>query len=106
MYSHGIGLGIHLTRCLATQPTRIPDFVKLMPHGLSYGLSPESIMNRKKTPVFPAELTRAKQLGVLAGPFAYVKGVLRARRYHRHERRLVSARERPSNVIQSQRTSS
>jgi len=80
LYSHGIGLGIYLARCLATQPHRIPDFVKRVPRGLFYGFSPRSMVNRKKTPGFPAELTRAKQLGTAVGPFAYVKGAVRARR--------------------------
>jgi glycosyltransferase involved in cell wall biosynthesis len=86
LYWHGIGLGVYLARCLAKQPHRIPDFVRLVPRGLFYGLSPKSMVNCKKSPGFPAELTRAKQLGTVLGPFAYVKGAVRARRSRGHER--------------------
>jgi len=103
LHSHGIGLGIHLTRCLATQPSRIPDFVTRLPRGLSYGLSSKSMVNNRKTTGFPAQLTRAKILGTVIGPLAYVKGVLRARRSGFLESSFVRAPEKSREVIHGNR---
>lgn len=80
LYWHGLGLGAYLTRCLVTQPRRIPDFVKRIPQGLSYGFTTSSPRNRTKSRDFPVGLTRAEQRGVVFGPLAYFRGVVRARR--------------------------
>jgi hypothetical protein len=106
LYSHGLGLGIYLTRCLATQPRRIPDFVKRLPRGLSYGISSKSMVNSRKSPAFPAQLTRAKLLGTVVGPLAYGKGVLRARRSGSHESPVVRTPEHSREVIHGKRASS
>jgi len=86
LYGHGIGLGAYLARCLAKQPRRIPDFVRHVPGILFYGISPKSMVHSRKSPGFPAELTRAKHLGTVVGPFAYVRKAVRARLSRRHER--------------------
>jgi hypothetical protein len=80
IYAHGVGLGAYLTRCLATRPARIPDFVRRVPGGLFYGFNPASPRNRKKSPTFPPELTRVERRGVAVGPLAYLKGLRVARR--------------------------
>jgi glycosyltransferase involved in cell wall biosynthesis len=106
LYSHGLGLGIYLTRCLATQPSRIPDFVRRIPRGVSYLVSSKSMVNSRKTSAFPAELTRAKLRGTLVGPLAYVKGVRRARRPACRESPVVRAPEHSREVIHGKRASS
>jgi GT2 family glycosyltransferase len=78
-YMHGLGLGAYLTRCIATQPKRAPHLAKRIPKGVMYGFSPASPRNRKKSKSFPVGLTRAERRGVMLGPFAYLKGVRRAR---------------------------
>lgn len=78
-YMHGLGLGAYLTRCIATQPTRTLDFIQRVPKGVIYGWSPASPRNRTKSEGFPAEVTRAERRGAIRGPFAYLKGVHRAR---------------------------
>ncbi len=80
LYWHGLGLGAYVTRCIVTQPARIPDFVRRIPRGLIYGFSSRSSRNREKSRAFPPELTRAEQLGVMLGPNTYVKALVRTRR--------------------------
>jgi glycosyltransferase involved in cell wall biosynthesis len=75
LYRHGLGLGIYLTRCLVTQPRRIPDFLRVVPRGAYYGFSPSSWRNRGKAEDFPAALTWAEVVGTVAGPFAYLKNL-------------------------------
>jgi GT2 family glycosyltransferase len=79
LYWHGSGLGAYLTRCIVTQPARIPDFVRRVPRGLFYGFSSKSTRNREKSRAFPRALTRAEQLGVMFGPHAYLKALVRSR---------------------------
>jgi glycosyltransferase involved in cell wall biosynthesis len=83
LYWHGIGLGAYLTRCLATRPARILDFARRVPRGVLYGFASGSQRNRRKSPDFPPELTRAELRGVLHGPFAYFRGLPMARRLRR-----------------------
>jgi glycosyltransferase involved in cell wall biosynthesis len=85
LYWHGLGLGAYLTRCLVTQPARTPDFVRRIPRGLSYGFSSRSSRNRQKSRGFPPGLTRAEQIGVIVGPFAYLKALFKARRQSRRQ---------------------
>jgi glycosyltransferase involved in cell wall biosynthesis len=80
LYWHGIGLSAYLTRCLAREPARIPDFARRVPLGVVYGFAPGSPRNREKSPTFPSALTRAERLGVIHGPFAYLRGLPLTRR--------------------------
>jgi glycosyltransferase involved in cell wall biosynthesis len=80
IYWHAMGLGAYLTRCVLTQPKRLPDFASRIPRGLLYGFSSASPRNRRKSLTFPSELTRAERGGVVRGPYAYLKGVRTARR--------------------------
>ena len=75
IYRHGLGLGIYLTRCLVTQPGRIPDFLGRVPRGIYYGFSPSSWRNTGKSDHFPTALTSAEVGGTLVGPFAYLKNL-------------------------------
>jgi glycosyltransferase involved in cell wall biosynthesis len=77
---HAIGLGAHLTRCIVTQPRRLPDFASRLPRGLFWGFSRASPRNSKKSSTFPSQLTRTELVGVARGPYAYLKGLRTARR--------------------------
>jgi len=87
LYWHGLGLGAYLTRCIATRPAQIPDFVRRVPRGLAYGFAPGSARNRQKSKDFPRALTRAELRGVVHGPLAYLKGLSLARQLRAAERR-------------------
>ncbi len=80
IYWHGIGLSAHLVRCLAVRPGLIPGFVRTVPRGVIYGFAGSSVRNDKKSGHFPPALTRVEWLGVAHGPFAYLKGLPKARR--------------------------
>jgi hypothetical protein len=80
IYWHGIGLSGHLTRCLLREPRRIPAFLWSVPRGLAYGFAGSSARNHGKSAGFPPALTRIEWRGVAEGPFAYLRGLPRARR--------------------------
>jgi len=86
LYWHGIGLSAYLTRSLLTQPRRIPDFIRRIPSGVRWGFAHESPRNREKSENFPPGLTRAERRGVVAGPFAYLRGLPEGRRLRASER--------------------
>ena len=86
LYWHGLGLSAYLTRCILRRPAQIPDFVRRVPRGLLYGFASGSVRNKGKSADFPSALTRAEQRGVAAGPFAYLRGLPRARKVLAAER--------------------
>jgi hypothetical protein len=75
-YWHGLGLGAYLMRCIVTQPAMTPAFVKRLPRGLYYGFN--ATRNREKKDAYPSGLTRIMWLGVLLGPFTYLKALAKA----------------------------
>lgn len=79
IFWHAVGLGAYMTRCLVTQPARLPDFLRRLPRGIRYGFFSSSPRNRKKGTEFPPELTRIELQGVIRGPYAYLKGRRKAR---------------------------
>jgi glycosyltransferase involved in cell wall biosynthesis len=91
MYWHGIGLGAYLARCVVRRPGRLPHFVRLVPRGLRWGFAPGSPRNRQKSPDFPSQLTRVERRGIMHGPFAYARGLPKARRLLAQERRHAQA---------------
>lgn len=90
LYWHGIGLSAYLTRCIAVHPRQLPGFVRRIPRGVYYGFARASPRNDKKSSGFPTGLTRAEQLGVAHGPFAYIRGLRMARGIREAERRVAS----------------
>lgn len=80
IYWHSVGLGAYLTRCLVTQPGRIPELLARVPRGVLYGFHSTSPRNTKKSTNFPPALTRAERRGVVSGPYAYLKGARAAKR--------------------------
>jgi GT2 family glycosyltransferase len=79
LHIHSVGLGAYLTRCLATRPRLIPDFLRRVPRGSLYGWGWMSPRKQRTSSDFPAELTRVARYGVLLGPYAYFQGARRAR---------------------------
>ena len=73
LYGYGMGLTAFLTKAIIDRPSRIYDFIRLIPAGLYFILSPRSRKNAKKLPNYPIELTRTELLGMVRGPDAYLR---------------------------------
>jgi hypothetical protein len=83
LHSYGIGLTATFTKILVTQPSVIPMFLRRLPAGICFAVSPKSAKNSRKRRSYPAELTRAELRGMLYGPVAYFRS-------RRHLRRLAA----------------
>ncbi len=83
LYGYGTGMTAFYTRCLLRDPRRIIDFVRLVPRGLTYYLSPHSARQARMRSDYPTELTRQQFKGMLYGPFAYLRSYLRSLRLPR-----------------------
>jgi GT2 family glycosyltransferase len=84
LHSYGIGLTATFTKILVTQPSVIPMFLRRLPAGIRFAVSPTSGKNSRKRLSYPAELTRAELRGMLYGPVAYFLS-------RRHLRRLAAS---------------
>src|SRR6266487_1430225 len=73
IYNYGVGLSAYLMKNLFDNPRLLFDFATRIPHGLYFALSPYSSKNRKKSARYPRELKRLELLGMLHGPFAYLR---------------------------------
>jgi GT2 family glycosyltransferase len=80
-FSYGVGLGAYLTKTLVDRPRRVFDFVRLLPQGLAYLLSPTSAKNANKRADYPRELTWVERKGMAYGPLAYFRSRRQATRY-------------------------
>lgn len=72
-YGYGVGLAAYLTRTIVRYPRHALTMLTRLPQAAEHIFSPASPKNIGKTPDYPAELNRLERLGMLAGPFAYVK---------------------------------
>lgn len=80
---YGVGLTAFLTKALLDQPHLMLDLITKLPRGLAYALRADSGKNRKKGADYPEELTALERHGMIAGPAAFVRSRLAARRYDR-----------------------
>ncbi len=81
IYSYGVGLTAYYLKTLMSNPRIVPDFLRQIPQGLRFMLSPHSSMHSNKLTGYPRELTLLEFRGMLYGPLAY----LRSRRvYGKH----------------------
>jgi GT2 family glycosyltransferase len=80
VYGYGVGLTAYLTKCVLDRPRLLPAAARrLRPaaaHALGSGSSPASRLPAG----YPAALVRLERLGMLAGPFAYLRSRRRTRR--------------------------
>ncbi len=79
MFGYGAGLTAYLTKTVIDRPWRIPGLIARAPRGLWHGLSSQSTRNRRRVADHPPSLRRREMLGMLAGPWAYVRSRRRAR---------------------------
>jgi GT2 family glycosyltransferase len=84
IHAYGVGLAACVTRSVLDHPRTVPAFLRRLPGGLAYALSPRSGKNRKKLAGYPRELTWTELRGMVEGPPAY----LRSRWQHRGGRPL------------------
>ena len=79
---HSVGLGAYLTRCITTQPGRLPDMLARIPAGVRYGFASTSPRNSKQTAQYPREFRVAEIKGFCRGPFEYALGAWAKRHDH------------------------
>ncbi|MGO9956543.1 MAG: glycosyltransferase [Solirubrobacteraceae bacterium] len=72
VFLYGVGLGAMLSKHMLA-PEERPDMVRRVPRGLVYLFDPKSGKNRRKGAGFPRRLTLLELLGVLWGPWAYLR---------------------------------
>jgi O-antigen biosynthesis protein len=80
LFAYGVGLSAYLTSCLVERPQRLLDLLPRVPAGVRHLLSPGSGKNVHKSRAYPKHLTLLEMAGLLYGPMAYGRGLLRARR--------------------------
>ena len=81
VYSYGVGLTAYLLKVLLHRPDLILDFLRRVPRGVKFAVSPKSAKNHGKQQDYPRELTLLELRGMLYGPVAYYKS---RRQYGRH----------------------
>jgi GT2 family glycosyltransferase len=79
-YGYGIALMAYLTKVMIDDPRHIPRVALRIPGGLAYLLNPQSPKNSPKQSDFPKELTNLERLGMLYGPFAYIRSLRQSKR--------------------------
>ena len=79
MFGYGAGLTAYLTKTVIDRPSRILDLAGKVPRGLWYGLSSRSARNRRRAADHPRSLRSREVLGMLVGPWAYVRSRRQAR---------------------------
>jgi GT2 family glycosyltransferase len=80
VFGYGAGLTAYLTKLVIDRPGRALDLAWRVPRGMWYALSNRSPKNRRQTADFPRHLRRRELLGMLLGPFAYLRSRRRLRR--------------------------
>jgi GT2 family glycosyltransferase len=73
VFGYGAGLTAYLTKTLFDRPARVVELIRRAPRGVVYALSPRSPKNSRQADDFPGALRRRELLGMLIGPFAYVR---------------------------------
>ena len=73
----------YLTKHVIENPRDVSTMAAKISYGLFYALSTHSEGNWRKKPGFPDDLVRAELLGMLAGPFLYLRSRRQARKLAR-----------------------
>lgn len=81
-HGYGVGFSAFLTKIILEDPRVIFALLKRLVDGLVFLFNPKSPRHAKKEASYPRELNRLEVLGMLVGPFAY----LRSRRLVRKNR--------------------
>jgi GT2 family glycosyltransferase len=73
VYMYGVGVSAFLARSLVARPDLLRDFLRRVPSGVRYALSPASEKNAHRTNRYPRELRWLELIGLVVGPFAYAR---------------------------------
>ncbi|MBN1426977.1 MAG: glycosyltransferase [Anaerolineae bacterium] len=73
VFGYGVGLSAYLTRACVRHPRHAINMLIKLPQGIRHMVSPNSTKNVGKPTDFPRELNRLERLGLLCGPFAYLR---------------------------------
>lgn len=80
MWGYGLGISACLTKSLVDNPSLLPVFLRKLPRGLAFALSPKSDKNKERQGDYPRELIRLELAGLVCGPFAYARSRRQQRR--------------------------
>lgn len=73
VFGYGVGLTAYLARSLAHDPHLITAAARRLPAGIGHALRQDSAKNSRLPVDYPARLKRLERLGMLLGPFAYLR---------------------------------
>lgn len=71
-FGYGVGLGAYLAATVAREPRTALSLLRKLPAGVAYALR-DSRPDAADPTAWPARLARLERLGLLCGPFAYVR---------------------------------
>jgi O-antigen biosynthesis protein len=80
MWGYGLGISACLTKSLVDNPKLLPLFLRKLPRGLGFALSPKSDKNKARQDDYPRELIRLELAGFVLGPLAYARSRRQQRR--------------------------
>jgi hypothetical protein len=81
MFGYGAGLTAYLTAAVVEKPARVLDMIRKAPAGLRHALAATSEKNSRQADGFPTHLRRRELMGMLAGPWAYLRSRAAVRRH-------------------------
>jgi GT2 family glycosyltransferase len=81
VYAYGVGLVAYYLKTILAEPRFALDFVRKLPAGIRWMLSPDSHINKHKQDDYPSELQWLERRGMMYGPLAYARS---RRRYGPH----------------------
>ena len=73
MWGYGVGVSACLTKTVLENPRLLPAFLRRLPGGVRFALSPSSEKNRRRQSDFPRELVGLERRGLAYGPLAYAR---------------------------------
>jgi GT2 family glycosyltransferase len=83
MWGYGLGISACVTKSVVDNPRLLPTFLRKLPRGLVFALSPKSDKNKQRQDDYPRELIRLELAGLICGPFAYARSRGQQRRLGR-----------------------
>ena len=81
VYAYGAGLVAYYLKTVLAEPSFAVDFIRKLPAGLRWMLSPDAHINKHKQADYPSQLTWIERRGMAYGPVAYARS---RRRYGAH----------------------
>ena len=75
VHDYGIGLSAMMVSLSRHDPRHLLRILRRLPAGGRLLFSPRSDRNVKRTPDYPKDLLRAEAIGMMQGPFAYLRSV-------------------------------